>query len=289
MMYAHIINIVFWTVGVGISLPLVTSCGKENEKITVDKSLLSSDSIPENIKKVAQVLADNDSVAFASMVSYPLQRPYPLYDIKDSTLMADYYSVMIDDSLRRAVAESKPNDWEEQGWKGWSLKHGNYIWIDEAVYDVPYLSQREKNMRAELIRRDLESLPEELRAGWMPEWCLIDPEDGYVYRIDVDSATIADKSNSNINTVYRLAVYKNSKNLRENPDNIFRGFRNEEGSIQHITYLFKDSDSLDKSDDNQIIIEPWSSESGDPIMYHRKKSRKMRKTYWIDLLKDSIK
>ena len=261
----------------------------------VNAALESCDSIPQEIKRLARCLDCRDSAAFSGMISYPLERPYPLHDILDSVEMMDYYHVMVDDSLRSAVAKSHPSEWSRTGWRGWTLRDGSYVWIDEKVYEVGYLSAVEKSRRDALVDLDKASLPEDMRGNWLPENCMVDPEDGSVYRIDID--TVADAGSP----VYRLAIYKRGGNLRHHPADMRHGRKRSDGSAGELTYLFKktgrDKDRehlyrdlpVDEDDPSLFVIEAYSQETGAPRLYNDGEYRDLRRVYWLDLLSnDSI-
>ena len=117
-----------------------------------------SDSLPTEVKLLVRAIADDDSVGFANMVSYPLQRPYPLRDIDGADQMKSYYKELVDDSLRNVITQAEPKRWSKYGWRGWTLDDGRYIWVDEGVYDVQYLSQKEIKMIDSLIREEILSI-----------------------------------------------------------------------------------------------------------------------------------
>ncbi|MDE6378204.1 MAG: hypothetical protein K2K72_05610, partial [Duncaniella sp.] len=53
-------------------------------------------SVPDEVRPVAEALLADSAAAFASAVSYPLDRPYPLHAIEDSVQMVNYYPTMVD-------------------------------------------------------------------------------------------------------------------------------------------------------------------------------------------------
>lgn len=275
--------------GLFMSGIVLAGCRRDSSEISLSKTLMESDSIPAKIKSLAKVMADNDSDGFSQIVSYPLERPYPLKDVKSRKEMKEYYSVMVDDSLRRKVASSVPGDWSEAGWRGWTLEDGRYVWVDDSIYEVTYLSPKERTLMAELIEKEKATLPTEIRNGWMPHWCMEDPEDGTIYRIDADSILSAQKNEKTEDgtVVYRLAVYEKGKDLRRSPKRMLKGRRRIEGTMGEPSYYF-DSNRPDSADDNsEIVIRPYSSDSDSPKVYSRKDTseRVLKKIYWLDMVK----
>ncbi len=98
---------------------------------------------------LAHSIAGSDASGFAARCSYPITREYPLRDIVDSAGMVRYFPVIFDDSLKSAFARMTPGDWESYGWRGWSPKENNELWVDDKVYAVNYHSKAENALRAD--------------------------------------------------------------------------------------------------------------------------------------------
>ncbi|MDE7380712.1 MAG: hypothetical protein K2N03_01115, partial [Muribaculaceae bacterium] len=64
------------------------SCG--GEKRAAAELTLSSDSVPKSVKEFVTAVLEEDSVRFSAIVSYPLQRPYPLGTIETPEKMQSY-------------------------------------------------------------------------------------------------------------------------------------------------------------------------------------------------------
>lgn len=201
-----------------------------NTSSSASASIFSSDSIPQSVKELVKAVDKNDSVKFASLVSYPLARPYPLHDIENEAQMKQYYSVMVDDSLKKVIARSVPDNWSDEAWRGWTLLDGQYVWLDENLYDVPYLSAKEKQHRDALLDKELASLHPSLGRGWTPEFCLKSPLTGTLYRVDAKDIDGIQK--------YRMAIFDNGVALRSKPSGILYGVKDEEGSADYPTYVF---------------------------------------------------
>ena len=290
--------------------PMLCGCGSRTNTSATEQAAAVADSLPVDVTDIVKAVATDDSVSFSSRVNYPLERPYPLRDIADEKEMKAYYPVLVDDSLKKVLANSDPSEWSESGWKGWTVKEGQYLWIDGDIYEVDYISAREKNMKDSLVRREKESLPANLRSGWMPEWVMEDVAEGTVYRIDADSVAASSARESVDGGPYRLAVYKKGSDLRRNPERILRGMRRMEGSAGTVSYYFSETPMTESTDSVEYTIELYSAETGGPRLYHRSKRKEiakrpmkrsekitsvhdtvtdhdLRKVYWLDKINPS--
>lgn len=254
------------------------SCGSKTSTSYTSDSAVVSDSLPVDVTDIVKAVANDDSISFSSHVSYPLERPYPLRDIRDEKEMKAYYPVLMDDSLRNVLAKSSSSEWSEAGWRGWTVKDGQYLWIDGDIYTVNYLSAREKTMKDSLVKREKALLHSTMRVGWMPEWVMEDTSEGTVYRIDADSLSVASAASGGTSDgVYRLAVYKNGGDLRRQPERILRGKRKIEGTVGNVFYYFNDTPMKTDSDSVEYMIEVYSAETGGPRLYHREKRKEFSK------------
>lgn len=260
---------------------LISPACSSNTKRNTDSNysqIMSSDSIPQVIKEIVTAINENDPELFAKEISYPLQRPYPLKDIQDMEQMKAYYTVVVDDSLRHVILSSKPDDWEQYGWRGYSLKDGSYLWVDDAIYSITYVSQKEKNMIDSLTLVELNSLPEDVtKGGWIPVLTLLSEENGQVYRIDKCTST-SDQDNPE----YHLSVYdfnSDPKNLLKLPALMLNGKLQSEGSAVVESYVFHDKNG------KEYIITPDDPEEGMPVIINPDGSQKvLKKAYWYELI-----
>lgn len=238
--------------------------------------LMGSDSIPQSVKDVVKAVNDNDAEAFATVTGYPLQRPYPLKDIADAEQMKAYYPVIVDDSLRNAIILSTPADWQEYGWRGYSLKDGEYLWIDETVYDIGYVSRREKELIDSLTNVELNSLPEQLREEVKPVITLLDKKNGTAYRID---EYIPHKAQE-----YRLSVYDpqgDPQKLREMPALTLDGFIRVEGSTPVVSYVFPIKTG------GEYVIYTDDTSAGTPVaILPDGTETALEKAYWYELIRE---
>lgn len=262
---------------IAFAVPLA-GCGRDSKGEARDKAVVAveaCDSIPSPVKKLVRAVADNDSDGFAALVSYPLQRPYPLRDIRDADEMKKYYRELVDDSLRKVITTSGPEKWSEYGWRGWTLDDGRYIWVDDDVYDVQYISQKELKAIDSLSRREVETMAPSLRQGWLPTLCLRDDTHGTVYRID--KRTRHDRGQGGHH--YRLAVYGPGSDLREIPAQLLEGLMENEGTAGTVIYRFHDSSGA------ETIIEPDAPDTPSPILVTPSDSTiELTRAYWHELV-----
>lgn len=252
-------------------LPLAGCGSKEASKPDISE-IETCDSIPDGVKKLVKAVADNDSVGFSAIVSYPLSRPYPLRDIENAEEMKNYYPVMVDDSLREVLTASHPEDWEEYGWRGWSLKNGDYLWVDSDIYDVAYLSAREKAMLDSLKAKEMESIENNYRSGWSPVMCLKGLENGAVYRIDE-----ADKDSDQ--TGFRLLVYAPGGDLRGIPADVYTGSKEVQGTAGITIYHFKSKEGRNATFAADV------TDNSTPAIEFPDSTIQVVRTYWLDLTK----
>lgn len=265
-----------------LSAPLwatvITACNSGSTKEEANyREFIDNDSIPAVLKNLVEAVYKNDASLFADQVSYPLVRPYPLKDITSAEEMQSYYNVLVDDSLRKVVLQSVPVDWQEFGWRGISLKDGEYIWLSDSVYAVNYVSKREQQLIDSLTSIERNSLPLQLREGWTPILTLRSEDNGTVYRVDELTANGSQES-----SLYRLCIYDykgNSDKLKTQPDRLLKGEEKVEGSANIISYIFADNSG------NEYIILPEDMSSGKPsITLPDGTSAELEKAYWYELL-----
>lgn len=259
-----------------ISAISLTACNNAKSDNNIAE-IENSDSIPVKVKQLIRAVADNDSVGFAGLVSYPLSRPYPLRDLNNKEELEKYYSKLVDDSLKSALTSSKVSDWEEYGWRGWSLKNGEYLWIDENLYDVPYVSSSEHIVMDSLVRLEIATLHPSLRNGWRPAGALRSHDKKTICRIDRQTSGETDP-------IYRLSVYRNGANLSEIPTDIFTGHKTTEGTAGTRIYHFADTVG------SHAVFEPETPDGSVPqieFIYGNGvvDTFAVERIYWMDLFK----
>ena len=223
-------HLLYTAITFGIGLALIGACSSRNEDKDETAPAPAEDSLPTTIRILTEAVTDGDAKRFASLVSYPLTRPYPLHDIENENAMVAYYAVLVDDSLRNVITAARDSDWYDSGWRGWSLGDGDYLWVDEKLYDVPYLSEREKSRRTDLEQREMESLPKKYRKGWHPLACMRSVSNGAVYRLDHNPSAHPGQA-------YRMMMWDGESLLRLEPKKVFIGRCHTEGTANVHTYF----------------------------------------------------
>ncbi len=251
---------------------------------------------PAETEALRKAFASGDAMQVAHLTRYPIERPYPLQDIADSAQMVAYFPIMVDDSLRKVMANTTASDWEETGWRGWTVGEGQYLWVDEGLYSINYISHAERALRDRLATEEIQSLSPEMRKGWSPAFCLIGTDDGTLYRVDRNVrddramaaearkesvADLPDQNPADEEFTYRLAVYPMGRDLSETPEQILVGHLESEGSAMSRIYTFRDS----IGDEAEYIADRMSEDDVPVISFrHNGKTvdRPVRKAYWRD-------
>lgn len=260
---------------------MISACSSNNGKSGNSNynRLLSSDSIPKVIKNIVRAVNENNSSMFAGEINYPLLRPYPLKDIQNQDEMKSYYRVLVDDSLRNRIINSAPEDWQRYGWRGYSLGDGSYLWIDDYIYAINYVSKKERQLIDSLTVVEKNSLPALLIRGWEPILTYESEDKTKIYRIDKQLPSETTKI-----PAYRLSIYNISEkknNLLNMPAILMEGYLRTEGTATIVSYVFND----DKNH-NQYIVYPEDPGSGTPtITMPDGDEEPLTKAYWYELVR----
>lgn len=221
----HILPAAAGILAIGI---VFSGCRQREREVRVD-------SLPEEVRPVAMAVMKDRPEDFARNVTYPIERPYPLHNINDSAAMVKYYPTLVDDSLKNVVRTTPDSLWREDGWQGWTLRDGQYFYIDGGkIYTVNYISYREKQLLDSLRRAEISTLDPSMRKGWTPVACVVDTASGSIFRID--SRLVGDSVD------YRLAGYRKGTDLSSQPTIVLYGRMELDGSMGNRYYYFHDAD-----------------------------------------------
>lgn len=272
--------IIKYILGIAVALTVMsfTGCAGKGSSASAAASVEDSDSLPQAVKKLVRSVENSDTAEFASMMDYPVARPYPLPDVDNRENMEKYYPVLVDDSLRHVITNSKPADWHEYGWRGWALADGQYLWIDDkSVYSVNYVSQKELQMKDSLSKLEIASLAPGLQKGeWTPVACLRQADGPAVFRIDLSKG----KQNA---PAYRMLEYASAAEMRKQPVRVFTGYLESQGTAMIACYHFTAPDGTkaeymaDVSDNSTPAID-MTLPDGKGV------SIEVKPSYWLNLL-----
>lgn len=254
---------------------LLSGCARSSKEGTALEAIERSGAVPGSVKTLVRAVAQDDSTGFASLINYPLERPYPLRDIENSDEMKSYYRTLVDDSLRNIIVSSRPEKWDEFGWRGWSLDEGQYLWLDSLIYAVPYTSSLEAKELATVRQREINTLEPSLRQGWEPVTSL-QGDDGRVMRIDAKEGMDRTESGS-----LRLAIYDKNGDRSALPAMMLSGNLDPEGSALTPIYLFAD----DKGNTALWNAEPSDNEPSTLLIKGKEgkiQTIPVHKIYWLE-------
>lgn len=254
--------------------------GQDLEDYWAGDSIEGSPTTTDELKTLMGSIVHGEKEIFASIVSYPLERMYPLHDIQDSASMVSYFDTLVDDSLCTVLKNTRVSDWSEFGWRGYSFMNGEYLWWDGALTGVNYYSQAELKLRDALVQRELATLSPELTEGeWTVYECLI-PSDSPYCAIRLDVLPMEDEEDQ-----YRLAFYERGADLNAEPALVLTGSYNTEGSMGIQNFYFADSSGKVTAD---FVYSPhtYTDEEGMELTLNEKGKEtviNVRFGYWLDL------
>lgn len=262
-----------------VCFSLCASCTGRNQTEestdTTPETECFSEIMEREIESVIRSVREGNAADFASLCRYPIERDYPLHDVIDSCDMVARYAEIFDAEITDSVSASVAEDWGCVNWRGYTFGNGEYLWIDDAIYRIPYHSKLEKKRREQLVKEDLASLPSALSDGWFPELCLLDTVSETVYRLDVR------EPDSNV-TESRLMAYDKDENLKSIPSLILIGHKELQGSAGIPCYIFPRGCGTEWAicnlwPENQISFQTDQKDG-------MTESHNLKKIYWLDLV-----
>ncbi len=254
-----------------LSSAIFTSCNDAKAKKDVTDSSYSEQRPDDALNELMRTFAENDAPGFAALCVYPIPRPYPLKSIDDSVAMVDYFPIIADDYLRDYMKNAKLKDWENFGWRGWSVGDEQPVWYDEGVQFIDYISPAESGLQKILAREEIMSLAPQYREGWTPVMTLIEIDGDKVFRID-------SKGDS-----FRLMGFDRPEHMRDIPSILMLGSEDKEGSAGYSSYTF--SDSIGGQAEFFPDAEPPVNIFIKYPKLKKESSYKVRNGYWRDILK----
>ena len=218
-------------------------------------------SYDEYHQKIIEAIANGDKQLFAQMVSYPLERRYPLHNIENEEQMIRYFDTLFDVSFREKVSKLDSNSWSSCGWRGWMILDGE-IWNTDPCIVVNYSSPLEQKHSEYLSNKDMARLHESLQGEWRPYYCFqLDastcPDFEYSYaRVDVINAYEKD-------VAFRVALYRKGESASVKPSIVMLGQQRIEGTMRFESFIFE-------SDKGKIFIDIYD----EPHFYMQYKNGK---------------
>jgi hypothetical protein len=186
------------------------------------------------------------------MISFPLDREYPLPEVRRLGDFIRRYDEIFDSSLTNEIVNSMDSDWREVGWRGIMLRYGD-LWLDYdgRILAVNKLSAVETQRRQAMIEQEKGSLYPTLQDFKEPI-CLLET---WKYRVRVD-----DLGNDN----YRYSSWPLDSKMSSKPALVIeKGEVVPEGSGGNHFYKFKQGEYVYEC---YIIEMPWEDNSPPAIL-----------------------
>lgn len=149
---------------VAVSGEFEAKVAAEHERSDSEQNTLEPEEM-DSIKKLIELFKKVDIEGISNKISYPLDRDYPIPSIRNKEEFIKRFHEVFDQKLIDNIAQSDLSQWTEVGWRGIMLDNG-VVWMSFQpgfISAINYQSKREKNIQAELIRKDKEQLHATLR------------------------------------------------------------------------------------------------------------------------------
>lgn len=212
----------------------------------------------KHIMTIMRSIANGDAKKLASLTIFPIERKYPLRDIKDSRDLITRFNQIFDEGFREKMKSAKTTDWVNNGYRGYSWGNENAsIWVYDSLTIIDYYSPQEQQLYEELVKQEMESLHESLRgSGWHPFCCYKDITDGSIIRIDIRERKVKKEENFHTDGFiycapqlqpfklrgdeeFRLAVFPMKYDLKGRPKMLLNGYVDIGGSANMRGYYFQ--------------------------------------------------
>lgn len=175
--------------------------------LTDGYSQLSKTEYEDVVEYFVDCIKDKDIEKLDSIISYPIQRPYPIPPIRNKQEFKNRYSEIFDDSLTSLIANSNiKEDWSDVGWRGIMLLNG-IVWIDYdgRLITTNYTSDKEKSIEEKWIKYEKSLLYTDLKEFKKPIHTI--ETDKFIVRIDLLE-----------NQKYRYASWSKESDISNKPD-----------------------------------------------------------------------
>lgn len=114
----------------------------------------------DEVSTIIDAFQKQDKQAIAALVVYPLNRIYPIPDVKDETELLARFDEIFDANFISLVANSNiENDWHEVGWRGVMFSHGK-MWMEPTgkIWALNYQSLQEQKRKVNLVSKQKQAL-----------------------------------------------------------------------------------------------------------------------------------
>ncbi|MCZ4320239.1 hypothetical protein O4H26_14695 [Aequorivita viscosa] len=148
----------------------------QSEPLTAEKAA--------SVNKVIALFKAKNIDEIAKTVKYPLNREYPVPNIKNENEFKRRFDEVFDETLINLIANSKTTDWDEVGWRGIMLGSGE-VWLDSEsgkIKAINYESAAEANHKEALISYEQEHIHSSLKTFESPTYRI--ETKNYLIRID---------------------------------------------------------------------------------------------------------
>ena len=253
-----------------------------------------------NIISITKSIADGDAKKLASLTLFPIERRYPLRDIKDKADMVKRFNSVFDSSFRIKMKSAKPSDWHSYGWRGYCYGDNSELWVYDSLTIINYYSPQEKKLYGELVKKEMGSLHKSLRGkGWLPFCCFRDLTDGSIVRVDIRERKELKEENLHKDGValaypqlqafkvrgdeeFRISIFPKGTPLNGKPQTDMNGYVDIGGSANMMDYVFKKGDFKFEFGDSFY-------EDGKQVLMIKKDrnetQHEIESCYWLDLIK----
>lgn len=236
-----------------------TTTNKSNTSENKIEDKYNNEGIDEENKKTLVYIDSimrvsvSDKYALASLVNYPLFRPYPLRTITSEEQFITYYDTLIEQEMINTINSAK-SKWHNMSYReyeyhleynsedDWVIKDiGNIDSTNIKIFQIP-LSKKEKQIHNEYIKHERKTL--QGFDDYNIENCL-ELADGTVYRIllykeiewcDCPTSFFDYEGSSGIGT--KLLALEYAPNQYDKIKTIHEGCNYTEGSCVSISYIF---------------------------------------------------
>jgi hypothetical protein len=188
------------------------------------------------ISNFIECIQSQNKEKLSRMISFPLNREYPIPQIKNKQDFFNRYTEIFDAGLIKMIVTSKPaKDWSARGKSGLMLLDGQ-VWLnlEGKLLAVNYQSKHEKSETEELIETEKSQLHESMRDFRRPV-CQLETSS---YRIRIDELGAGK---------FRYASWPIHSKVSEKPEIVIKkGKLVTDGSGGNRSYVFKKGNQVYK-------------------------------------------